>query len=36
MELEVTNELREETQTARLHNIDSEELIGMFSTKRMG
>ena len=32
LEMEVTDELREETQTARLHNINSEELMGMFST----
>ena len=29
--MDVTNELREETRSARLHNIDSEELMGMFS-----
>lgn len=31
LEMEITDELREETQTVRLHNIDSEELMGMFS-----
>lgn len=31
LEMEVTDELREQTQTARLRNIDSGELMSMFS-----
>lgn len=34
LELFVTDELRKETETARPHNIDSEEIMGMFSAAK--
>lgn len=33
-QMEITEVLRQETETARLHNIDSEELMGMFSAEK--
>lgn len=34
LELVVTDELRKETETGRPHNIDSEEIMGMFSAAK--
>ena len=35
-EMDLTSELRKQTETARSHNIDAEEVMGMFSAIKKG